>query len=82
MVTDMVLTEWNQEKYDEAIRREGREEGLEKGLKLSIKVFAKSMSNAKQIHAAILEDESYKHITLAQVEEILAELFPMSFHHD
>lgn len=40
------------------------------------------MSNARQIHAAILEDESYRHITLAQVEEILAELFPMSFHHD
>ena len=77
MVTDMVLTEWNQEKYDEVIRREGREEGLEKGLekglKLAIKAFAKSMSNAKQIHVAILEDESYRHITLAQVEEILAE---------
>ena len=73
MVTDMVLTEWNQEKYDEAVRRESCEEGLAKGPKLSIKAFAKSMSNAKQIHAAIVEDESYQNVTLAQEEEILAE---------
>lgn len=77
-VTNMVLTEWNQEKYDEFVRKEAREEGLAEGLaeglSAVINTAAAFTMDAKQIHAVVVKSEPYQNVTLEQVEEILAEL--------
>ena len=70
----MILTEWNQEKYDKAVRKESREEGLAEGLKATINTALAFTMDAKEIHAVVVKSEPYQNVTLEQVEDILAEV--------
>ena len=42
-VTDMILTEFNEEEYREIIKQEAREEGLEEGRAESLAILAKNL---------------------------------------
>ena len=70
-VADMVLTEFDEEKYIKLFKAEGFDEGLERGLKATVTSLKDFTDDPSVILNCLHKNEDYRNITLADIEKYL-----------